>query len=171
MSGIVSTAPAAVAVLQGHMQAVADANPDLGAGVYLGEIVGNVANNFLAIGNPTGDPGDIIAGYQATHVGVYRAGAGRLAESYAITCTLRTWAPQIDPIARLTDAFTLINALINRLADDPQGRGTGTTPALGSGSWSITNVVNEHAGRIEGQGWGCGFTFSVEVADVILTSH
>lgn len=164
---LTSTVPAAVSLLKTKMQAVATANPSLAPGVYVGQIIGtDVANNFLAIGDPAGG-GQLVAEYGQQFDGMYSIPPARRIESYGITGMIRAWDETVDPIARLTDAFTLLNGLITQLADDPEGSDQLTT----MGSWGVTNVENPVLGKIDSRGCGCILTFTVTVSDAQLLDH
>lgn len=154
-----STVPAAVAALESKMQAVADAHPELAPGVYVGEILGLVENNFLAIGDPMGQ-GGMVTSYVSAMDNI-KGGAD--SETYSIEGTIRTFNEAVDPVARLTDAFTLLNALTAELEADFNGSG-----ALGSGYWNLAQAENPVAGKLDGRGFGVILRFVVTVSDVYL---
>lgn len=147
------------------MQAVADANPTLDAGVYVGQVVGDVKDNFFAIGSPIGQ-GELVTNYVSNWQGLYSVQPLRRTEDYGIGCTIRTWAGDIDPATRYQDAFTLLVGLMTQLANDKAASGSFGT----SGSWGIADVANPAAGELNRKGWGVVLTFTVAVQHVILTN-
>lgn len=159
---IISTVPAAITTLQGHLNFVATANPALNVGVYVGPAIGQVNDNFLAIGDPLSE-GAFLTGYQMDFSSL-PATALRRSEDYWLECTIRTYAGDSDPISRLNDAFTLFNGVLLRLANDPGGSGQ-LTP---SGAWGMSTLTMGDFGPVGGQGWGCVFKFGVHVINVSI---
>jgi hypothetical protein len=165
MTTLTSTVPGAIAVLLGYMGQVATDNPDLDAKAYLGPPVERVTDNYLMIGDETGH---LITGYRQNWVGM-PASAERKSEEYGIVCSLRAWtggAAALDPAARLTDAFTMIDGLMGLLQADPGASGS-LTP---SGSWQVPTVDIPVFGPFESGGWGALVSFTVQIINVRLTS-
>lgn len=172
---LTSTVPGAIGRLFGHLQTVAAANPDLNLGVYVGRPVQTIANNYVSIGDPLG-AGQLLIGYQSGWQGMRQTSSLRRTENYGLHCYLRIWDGEVNPLARLNEAFTAISALMNILADDIHG-GTDMTNLDGSpgvlspgGQWSIDTVDNTSTGAIDGKGWGLVFEFDVAVENVTLTA-
>lgn len=167
MTELASTVPGAVAALNQHMIVVAAATAVPEVGVYLGEIIGPVANNFLSIGHPTGD-GEIVLNYQSDFHGMAPSGHVRRTEAYELACVLRTWTAKTGgtaPIDRLSAAFSLLADLGGRLAVDRNAGG-----ALGSGVWGLSTVENPRAGRMQEKGFGVELTFTVAITNVLIRS-
>ena len=161
MPALSSTVPGAIEALNAHFQAVADA-AEIELGNYVGPPFGTVANNFLAIGDVEGK-GELITNYQQGFQGMYSPPLRRT-EAYGLHCVLKVWDAAIDQVARLTEAFDVLSALMTRLASDVNPTALGP-----SGAWSMTNIENPAAGALGNKGWGCVFTFDVQVQQVILT--
>lgn len=160
---VTSTIPGAVAVLAGYLQTVADAQPQLGVGVYTGGLpVEHVADNLLMVGSIT-EEGEIIV------PGTYRwaaiPGAAKLrTEEYALRGSIRCWAGDSDPLSRLTDAFSLLNGVHQQILDDVGGSGA-LSP---SGSWGELQVSNPLNGPIGRRGWGVVLEFDLHVINAQL---
>lgn len=156
---LTSTVPGAVSVLQTHFQNVANANPAMEIGVYLGLPVAAVKNNYLMIGNY--QDGKVLASYRQDWVGMPAATAVK-SETYSLNCSLRAWAGSSDPLARQADAYTMIDGVLSELQSDPGGSGELTA----SGSWQVTEMEEAENGPLGESGWGVVFTFTVEVINV-----
>lgn len=160
---LVSTVPGAVGVLEGHFNNVAAANPALNVGVFVGPPVGqNVPNNHLAIcGYPVND-GEMVVGW----LGKFNAIPGSLylkGEDYSLACHLQTWSGEVDPISRITEAWTLLSGVMTELTLSAAAIG-GSGSLTPSGSWEISNVGNPHSGPFAtGGGWGMVLTFDIHV--------
>ncbi len=161
-STLVSTVPGAVGALVDHFHNVANRNPSLHLGVYVGPPIGSVANNILTVGDPEGN-GSLLVNYQQDFV-TLPGTVSRRSEEYGLHCFIRCWAGNVDPVARIADAFTIFNGVVEELADDVLGSGA-LTP---SGSWRVSELVNIAAGPLGGEGWGCVFSFVVHVINVRL---
>jgi hypothetical protein len=159
---ITSTVPGAVATLAGYMTAAAAANPLLDAETYVGLPIGEVADNYLMVGEP--DSGAVIVpgSYSWASMPV---GAKRRNEVYALQATIRTWAGDIDPAARLNDAFALLNSLHEQIVSDPGGSGN-LSP---SGAWGALHVAMPANGPLDGMGgWGTVLDLQLHVLNVQL---
>lgn len=169
MAGITSTVPAAVNTLGLYMQNVAAANPALNPAVYMvGLPVGSVRNNFLMVGSMT--TGELISpeSYKWNAV----PGTAKLrGESYALLGTIRVWSGASGKdaaLARLGDAFTLLNGLQQQIVND-LGANAYTTAALSpSGSWGDLDVSMDGNGPLDGKGWGVALGFELHVLNVQL---
>lgn len=160
---IVSTVGPAIAVLAGYFDTVAAGLPGLNIGVYTGLPVENVAENFLMVGDyPNGD--ETIVGYEQRWAAM-GASAGLRSEEYSIACCLRAWSGDSDPAGRLSDAFSMFDAVARQLVADPGGSAQ-LTP---SGSWGAVRLTMPVAGPIGGAGWGVVLAFDVEVINAQLT--
>jgi hypothetical protein len=162
---VVSTVPTVLQAVQTNMQAVASANPTLNAAVYMGQVIGAPANNFFGIGDPEGN-GELFANYQSEFQGLFSEQVHR-GEAYSILCHVRTWQGDVNPVARITEAFTLINGLANQIYTDKLAGGALQTPSS-VGNWGLSNIQNHAAGKLDGKGWGCVFTFQIDVTNVVL---
>lgn len=172
--GLASTVPGAVARLADHLNTVAAQNPKLNLGVYVSRPTGgSVDNNFISIGDPIGT-GQIINGYLSGSAGMRQPPSLRRTESYGLHCVIRVWSGSVDPVGRLTDAFTVINSLMNILAADIHGgrddRGQGGVLGQG-GEWAMTDIENTGGSPIEGKGgFALIFEFDVTVSNVTITA-
>ncbi len=162
---IVSTVPGAAAILAGYMRTVAAANPDLNAGVYVAGIpTATVRNNFLMVGSY--ETGVIIAPETYTWNAVPGAAMLR-GEAYALQGCIRAWsgaAGQEAALARLGEAFTLLNGLHQQITADVGGSGS-LSP---SGSWGDLDVTMDVNGPIGQSGWGCVLGFELHVINAQL---
>lgn len=169
---LASTVPGAIARLAKHLQTVADANPTLKLGVYVGRPIQTVADNFVSLGDPLGN-GELLTGYLSGWQGMRQSPSLRRTEDYGLHCVLRIWNGNIDPVARITEAFTVMSSLMNVLADDIRGGaddiGQGGVLSPG-GQWAISTIDNTSTGPIDAKGWGVVFEFDVVVQNVVLTA-
>ena len=161
---LTSTVPGAVAALQTHMGNAVAANPSLAAEVHLGFPTAEVANNYLQIGDETGA---LLVNYRQEFLDFpITAGIGHRTEEYGLLCSMRVWRGDTDPLGRLTDAFTLLNAVMAELATDPGGSGA-LTP---SGTWHVGEVTVPWTGLLKNMGWGVELGFTVEIINVRLSA-
>jgi hypothetical protein len=167
VSTLTSTIPGAILTLQYYMQEVASTNPSLDIGVYLGEPVESVANNFMVIGAyETWEPVSLSTYSWATIPASFQI----VSESYALQGTIRAWQENIDQLGRLNDAFTMINGLHQALRNDPNAIALGTGPALTDpGSWGDFDVTMEAYGPLgDLGGWGVVLGFELHVINTRL---
>jgi len=164
MASLTSTVPGAVATLQTHLQNVANANPALKVGVFLGPPAGqNPPNNRFIIGSYGSY--ELLSSYQGDFAAI--PGASYLkSEDYNIPCHLQVWADPPDPLGRVTDAFTLMSAVLSELTGDIGASGT-ITP---SGAWQVTSMTTPFSGPFSVGGWGIVVEFDVHVFNVQLSS-
>jgi len=161
---LTSTVPGAIAQLFAYMKQVADANPTLSVGTYLGLPTGTeVSNNYLMVGED--ESGQLLSGYRQEWAGL-PASANRSSEEYGIPCSLRAWQGDSDPASRLTDAFTMFDSLMGFLQNDPGASGA-LTP---SGSWKVSTLELPESGPFGGKGWGVIGSFTVQIINVRLTA-
>lgn len=139
-----STIPAAVQTLAGYMQTVAQANPSLDCGVYVGEPIEEVTNNLLMVGH--WETGALITEASYTWAGMPVYARTRY-EEYELQGTIRTWSGNVDVDSRLAEAFTLSSALQEQIVSDPSGSGN-----LAGGAWGEFKLTMEHCGPLEGRG-------------------
>ena len=161
---ITSTVPGAIAQLFAYMEQVAEDNPDLNIGTYLGTPIGTALSpNYFILGED--ETGQLLQGYHQEWAGL-PAAANRSAEEYGIPCCLRAYAGNSDPISRLTDAFTMLDGLMGYLQLDPGASGA-LTP---SGTWKLSGLEMPESGPFGGKGWGVLMSFTVSIINVRLTS-
>lgn len=165
MSTITSTIPGAAQTLAGYMKTVATANPSLNPGVYVAGIpTASIRANWMMVGNYP--DGIIVAPDTYTWAAI--PGAAKLrSESYALQGCIATWAGAADSnaaLARISDAFTLLNGIHEQITSDLGGSGS-LSP---SGSWGDLDVVMEHNGPLGGKGWGVILGFELHVINVQL---
>lgn len=172
---VVSVVPAAIQVLAGYMTQVADDNPGLNPGVYVGLPPGSVRNNFLMVGDPDGKLFDPES-YEWAAV----PGQARLrSESFALLGSIRAYSGSADVAGRVADTFTMLNALQELIVADPGGYAAGLTVAAPasaggsnlspSGSWGDLKVIDNATGPFGGQGWGVLITFQLDVINAQLS--
>jgi hypothetical protein len=167
---ITSTVPAAAATLAAYMQAVADANPALNPGVYVGGIpTATVRDNFLMVGNYA--EGIIVAPETYSWAAVPGMAKLRL-EAYALFGCIRVWtgaAGTDASLARLGEAFTLLNGLHQEIVDDLGGDLVAVDSLTSSGSWGDLDVTMEINGPIgTKKGWGVVLQFELHVINAQL---
>lgn len=161
---LTTTVPGAIAQLFTYMEQVAADNPDLEIGTYLGTPIGTgLTANYLILGQD--ETGQLLQGYHQEWAG-FPAAANRSEEEYGIPCCLRAMAGDINPVGRLTDAFTMLDSLMGYLQSDPHASGA-LTP---SGSWKLTSLEMPESGPFGGRGWGVLMSFTVSIINVRLTS-
>lgn len=171
----VSTIPAAMQVLAAYMQRVADTNPALAPGVYVGLPVSAVRNNYLMVGDLEGK----LFTPETYHWAAVPGAARLRLESYALLGTIRAYAGSSDVAARTGDVMAMLNGLQELIVSDPGGYAAGLTvapPATAggtnlspSGSWGDLKVTDQTAGQINGQGWGVVLTFELDVINAQLS--
>lgn len=162
---LTSTVGPAVATLTTHLQNVANANPSLNVGVFVGAVLATESNNnWLTIGDP--ETGVFLNNYDSQYASL-PATAYRKTEDYEIEGTVRTWNGGSDPVTRINEAMTLLNGIRSELATDIGGSGVLTA----SGSWSLEKVDNTAAGPLGGAGWGCVFRYTVHVINVRIVGQ
>lgn len=167
---LTSTLPGAIATLETHLQAVADANRTLDpsggpVGVFVGPPVGQQVPNYrFCVG--AADTFELLKKYDGGFAAI--PGASYLkSEDYVLTGHLQCWAEPVDPIGRITDAFTLMSGLLAALTGDIGASGT-ITP---SGSWQITSMTTPFSGPFQASaGWGIVVEFDIHVWNVQLSS-
>lgn len=170
MPSLTSTVPGAIATLQTHLQAVAAANSTIDplggpVGVFLGPPVGQEVPNYrFCIG--AYETFELLPDYK----GEFSAIPGNSylkSEDYQLACHLQCWAEPVDPIARITDAFTLMSGVLSALTGDIGASGT-ITP---SGSWQVVSMRTPFTGPFQGAaGWGIVVEFVIHVWNVQLSS-
>lgn len=145
------------------MTAVATANPSLNIGVYIGEPITSVRNNFMAIGDYQNWALVAPDTYQWAAI----PGQAKLrTESYSLQATIRSYAGNADdPMGRLNDAFTMLNGLHQQILNDIQGGGN-LSP---SGAWGELHVSMEAFGPLAGAGLGCVLGLELAVVSAQLT--
>ncbi len=161
MTGLVSTIPGAVQTLTGYMTAVASQYPDLNIGVYTGQPISAVANNFMMVGHY--EDGSLITEAKYAWAGMPVTSKVRY-EEYALQGTIRAWTGSNDPSGTIANAFLLSDALQEQIVSDPGGSGT-ISP---SGSWGEYTTTMEACGPLDGRGWGVVLAFTLEVLNVRL---
>jgi hypothetical protein len=167
MTTLTSTVPGCIAALTTHLNTVASDNSSLNIGIYTGLPIETLKDNFIMIGDY--NDGKLIEGYAQDWRG-FPAVAERKSEAYALPCSLRAWSGNSDPVSRITDAFTMMDAVMGQLQGDPQGTVNGGYPLTPSGSWQVTSIDMPTSGPLGGAGWGVVLTFLVDVINVYLTS-
>jgi hypothetical protein len=164
---LVSTVPGALQQMFSYVQIVANTYNNFNGGqvgAYLGLAIGeSIENNYLQIGDD--ETGELFIGYRQDWVGLPAHG-WRKGEEYTIPVCLRVWSGEVDQFARLTDAFTLVNALMNQIMADPNGLANGSPNLTASGSWQITGLTQPFSGPIKGKGWGVMLKITVAVKNV-----
>lgn len=156
-----STIPAAAARLATYMQTVADANPTLDPKVYVsGWPTASVANNFLMVG-AADDTAAVVN--PTTYSWAAIPGTAMLrTESYSLMGTIRTsggTGGTQAALARLGDAYTLLNGLMEQIVGDVGGSGD-LTP---SGSWGDLTVSMIHNGPVQNSGWSVVLGIELQV--------
>lgn len=164
---IVSTVPGAIQTFQAYMQTVANNNPSLNIGVYLGEPIDNVRDNFMAVGSFQEWTPIMADSYEWAAI----PGQSLLrSEKYTLQGVIRALAGDVDPMARLSDAFTMLNALHEQIITDIKGisvLGPGTLS--GPGSWGGLQVHMEAFGPLEGSGYGVVLGLELDVINVQIS--
>jgi hypothetical protein len=161
-----STIPGAITTLQGYLQTVADNNPSLNLTVAVGWPIGTVPNSWLMLGSFAQEGSDIITGWDTDWTGFP---AGRRSETYTLNGSVVVWSGNVDPIGRITDAFTVLDAIQSEIVSDPQGSGTLSS----SGSWGEFKASSPTTGPFEmadgtTTGWGVVVEFTLDVINVRL---
>lgn len=147
------------------MQTVAAANPTLNVGVFVGYStpLSGMPANFMMVG-------DYEEGLLWTPVeqdwASLPAAAKRRTEPYALQGCIRAYAGGYDWSSRLTEAFTMLNALQELIVSDPQAGGA-LTPSGGWGRLEYRNVVN--GPLIDSGGFGVVIGFELHVITAQLT--
>lgn len=165
MTGIVSTVPGAIATLETYMTAIASANPGLNLGVYgWGLPTAAVTNNFIALGDP--ETGEATSEVDTEWAAL--GGAAKLrSEAYSLLGTIRASGGVIGQQGaqeRMTDAYTIFNALHEQVVSDIGGSGS-LSP---SGSWGgLTNKVFA-SGPFGPSGWMVVLRFELHVINAQL---
>lgn len=166
---LTSTIPAAITTLQGYMNAVAAAaavNP--APAVYLFETAtpSGAAYNFMMVGDyHTGVP---VAPESYTW---RQLGSTRRTETYALQGCIACWAGGgsgdngVSALARVNDAYSLLNSLHQQILGDKGGSGH----LSGSGAWGELVVHIEEFGPM-GAGWGVVLGFDLHVINAQLTN-
>lgn len=163
MATLTSTVPGAVAQFKAYLDAVSAANPSLDIGTYVGVPIEAVTNNYMMVGN--WETSELIANYKQDFAGM-PAIANKKNESYSIMASIRAWSGNSDPIARLTDLFTMVDGVLGQFASDPNGSGHLTA----SGTWQVDSVDVPFSGPFGASGWGVLAVVQVQVFNVRLTS-
>lgn len=156
-----STVFGAIATLKAHFGVVASENPTLDVGVYVGPPIANVQANYLAVG--LWPNWDVLLGYKQEFRDLATT---RKNEDYTIPCHLRTWAGDSTGTARFTEAFTLLDGVLGRLAADPKAGGAISS----SGTWQVDSAEIPVMGPLEESGFGVIVTFNVHVFNVTVPS-
>lgn len=165
---ITSTVPGAIQALKGYLTTVAAANPDpqgVAPGVYISGVpTATVRDYYLEIGN--WETGAIIA--PETYRWNAIPGTAKLrSEAYAVELTIRTWAGAADEnaaLARIDDAFALLNGVHQQILNDLGGGGQ-LSP---SGSWGDLDVEMVANGPLGGKGWGVILSCQLHVINAQL---
>lgn len=162
---ITSTIPGAASALAGYMRTVAAANPALNPGVYVAGIpTASIRNNWMMVGNW---PEGIIVAPDTYRWAAIPGQALLRSEEYALQGCISAWSGAADSnaaLARIGDAFNLLNGLHEQIASDLGGSGT-LSP---SGSWGDLDVTMEHNGPLGGKGWGVILGFELHVINAQL---
>jgi hypothetical protein len=168
-SDLASTVPGALIQLYNYCQTIASKNTNFESGAvaaYYGIPLDTVENNYIMVGDD--ETGSMLVGYKQSWVG-FPASFNRKGEDYDIPVSIRTWAGgsgDPDKQARMTEAWILVNALINSVMSDPNGKANGLPNLTASGSWQVAAVGNPVAGPLAGKGWGVVIAVTVEVRNV-----
>ena len=160
---VTSTVPGAIQTLQGYMQTVAAANPSLNVGVYLGPPIGSIKDNFMAVGSYQ-DWAPVAP--ESYSWAALPGQAKRRTESYSLQATIRSYSGGVsEPLARLDEAFTLLNGLHQQILNDINGSGT-LSP---SGGWGALHVTMEAFGPLDGKGFGVVLALDLAVVSAEIT--
>lgn len=172
---ITSTVPAAMQVLAAYMNSVANANPALNPGVYVGLPVESVRNNYMMVGDTEGKLFTPDSYSWAAVPGLARLRK----ETYALLGTVRAYSGGVNISARVGEVLTLINGLQELIVTDMGGNAVGLNPASpatdgginlsDSGSWGGFRITDQTSGPINGQGWGVVVTFEIDVINAQIT--
>lgn len=159
---VTSTVPGAINALLGYMNSVAATNPALDISVHLGEPIVNVNDNFMAVGSFQ----DWAPVAPDTYSWATIPGAAKLrTESYSLQACLRAYSGEVDPLARLTDVFAMLNALHQEILNDIQAGG-----ALGGpGAWGALHVDMDEFGPLDNKGFGCVLGLQLAVINVQIS--
>ena len=165
-SVLTSTVSGAVGVLMGHLQTVATNLPALSLGVYLGPPQGNVANNYVMLGDyPNGTT--FLASYHCPRV-VLGIEKGHM-EDYQLVGHIQCWSGSWDPTGTIDNAFAVAGQLGGLIEDDWTASGTLGTQINGQptgvGSWSLADITQLESGPSNVGGWGVVLGFTVQVTE------
>ena len=167
MASITSTVPGAIQTLQSYMQTVADANPSLNIGVFVGEpVAAEVTDNFLIIGAfDTWVPIDMDTYEWAAIPGQ----SGLVTENYSLQGCLRTMDG--DLMTAFNNSFLLLNGLHTQIRTDLRATAVTSTGALStSGSWNKLEAHIEAFGPIDNVNNGVVIGFSLSVCNVQINN-
>ena len=171
-SNLVSTVPGALQQLYDYAKTVASAVtiPSGQVGAYIGLPTERVQDNYIIIGDD--ETGEMFTSYDQSWVGL-PAGGYRKGEQYQVPVSIRAWsgsANAADRFDRMMEAFTLLNAFMNLIMLDPNGRSNGLINLTASGSWQIKSITNPANGVLGDRvGWGTILRVMVEVRNVRIT--
>lgn len=164
MASVTSTVPGAITALLGYMNTVASNNPALNIGVYLGEPISNVNDNFMAVGSFV----DWSPVAPETYKWAAIPGSAKLrSEEYSLQGVVRSLSGNStdqDKLDRLNDVFTILNALHEEILNDYFASGA----LSGPGAWGELRVTMEAFGPLGGVGFGAVLGFELEVVNAQL---
>jgi hypothetical protein len=153
--------PGAVQTIQTYFTNVASALPQYDIGTYLFFPTADVNQNYLILGHwENGE--EVVVNYDSTWESLPAANQ-YIGETYRIQMSLRVWSGEVDPLGRLTDAFTILDSLRAQFVNDPGGSGQ-LSPSGSWGKWSVSMPTSGPLGQLGG--WGIVLAIESEVINV-----
>jgi uncharacterized protein YciI len=169
---LTTTIPAAIATVYSYLETACGAYPTLNAQATIGWPIGTVPNNWAMVGSFAQEGGGIVVS-NTSQWAVIPASALRRTEEYAIAGSIVCWDGNVDPISRINDAMSLLDAFYKALFDDYKNPGNGALTPTGSwGEFTWTMPTSGPFSDADGNasGWGVVVEFELHPVNIQIAT-